>query len=185
MNIDPYINDGQDPAVVEKRLLKIQDILDAEGEDVTYIAVQKKPAVTLFPDSIALTNKRVFICKPTKLGMAIDFDIIPWQDVHDLSFKECILGAQVTVVRHDGTEATVGYIPKNQARKLYKTGIEALRISALRMEKVETDGVASPPTAEPADELALKLKKLKTLFEQELITEAEYGQKKMELLSQL
>lgn len=185
MNIDPYISDGQDPAVVERLLLKLQDMLASEEEEVIYIAVQKKPAVNLFPDSIALTNTRVFVCKSTKLGMATAFDIIPWQAVENLSFKEGILGAQVTLVQRNGTEATVGYIPKNQARKMYKTGMEALRASALRIEKAGADGSALPPVTDAADELTRKLEKLKTLFERQLITEAEYEQKKMELLSQL
>src|SRR3546814_19912333 len=99
MHIDPYINDDQDPKVVEKLLLKLQDMLPSTGEEITYVAVQKKPAVTLFPSSIALTNKRVFVCKSTKLGLATDFEIVPWQAIENLSFTEGILGAQVTFTK--------------------------------------------------------------------------------------
>ena len=34
------------------------------NEEIGYIAVQKKPAVTIFPDSIVVTNKRIILCKP-------------------------------------------------------------------------------------------------------------------------
>lgn len=185
MHIDPYINDGQDPRVVEKLLLKLQDMLASGGEEIVYIAVQKKPAVTLFPHSIALTDKRVFICKPTKLGLATDFDIIPWRDIDNLSFKEGILGSQVTFNRRDGEPLTMAYIPKDQVRKLYRAGVEALQtrptpdsINGNLDTHTQLDVAAS-------DELTVKLQKLKSLFERELITEAEYENKKNELLSQL
>ncbi|MHB1179285.1 MAG: SHOCT domain-containing protein [Daejeonella sp.] len=41
------------------------------------------------------------------------------------------------------------------------------------------------PVEEPEDEVALKLKKLKTLFEKQLITSEEYENKKADILSQL
>jgi len=185
MHIDQYINDGQDPRVVEKLLLKLQDMLASAGEEITYIAVQKKPAVTLFPNSIALTNKRVFICKSTKLGLASDFDILPWKAIESLSFKEGILGAQVIFAQADGDSLTMAYIPKNQARKLYQAGIEALQAQPTNNGDNDANLTTALITAEPGDELTIKLKKLKLLFERELITETEYENKKNELLSQL
>ncbi len=185
MRIDSYINDGQDPKVVEKLLLKLQDMLASSGEEITYVAVQKKPAVTLFPHSIALTNKRIFICKSTKLGLATEFDILPWQAIENLSFKEGILGAQVTFVQYDGEPISMTHLPKSQVRKLYQTGMEALHAQATVDDADEGDIPVQRDTVEPADELTLKLEKLKSLFERELITEAEYEKKKNELLSQL
>src|SRR5690606_40571536 len=87
MNIDKYIHDGQDPKIVEKLLIKLQDIM-VSGEVITYIAVQKKPAVTLLPDTIALSNKRIFLSEFTKLGLATNFEIFAWKDVKDITFKE-------------------------------------------------------------------------------------------------
>ena len=185
MNIDPYIGDGQDPAVVERLLLKLLDMLASEGEEIGYIAVQKKPAITLFPNSIALTNKRVFICKSMKLGLVTDFEIICWKKVKDLSFKEGILGAQVTIKQQNATEIAVDYIPKNQARKLYKVGIEAWLAFNAENNEDQSVEVMALPSDQPEDELTIKLKKLKLLFDRNLITESEYEHKKMELLSQL
>lgn len=184
MEIDQYINDGQDPKVVEKLLLKLQDML-ASTEEITYIAVQKKPAVTFFPNSIAISNKRVFICKSTKLGLATDFDILSWRAIENISFKEGILGAQVAFTQHDSGNITMAYIPKTQARKLYQAGMEAIGAQPSNEAADGTDTPAQLQVAEPNDELALKLEKLKSLFERELITETEYENKKNELLSQL
>lgn len=185
MEIDQYINDGQDPKVVEKLLLKLQDILASSGEEITYIAVQKKPAVTLFPNSIALTSKRVFLCISTKLGLATDFEIIPWQDISSISFKEGFFGSRMQFSKHNNEIFAMAYIPDNQVRKLYQLGMEALQGA---MSNAATDRANTSSTVDvtaPNDELTLKLKKLKALFEQELITEAEYENKKNELLSQL
>ncbi len=201
MNIDKYINDGQDPKVVEKLLLKLQDMLTS-GEVVTYVAVQKKPAVTLFPASIALTNKRIFLCEFTKLGLATDFKILPWTSISDISFKEGILGSKFTIFPTEDEFIEVGYIPKSQARKLYQLSSEMLEKQqgrAGKEEQVDEDDTpfrplkpeeqpvlkTITPAPEPEDELTLKLKKLKTLFERQLITQAEYESKKNELLSQL
>ncbi len=185
MNIDRYINDGQDPRVVEKLLLKLQDMLASTGEDITYIAVQKKPAVTLFPNSIALTDKRAFLCKSTKLGLATDFEILPWTTIEDISFKEGILGARVTLTPTDGEPAEMGYLPKSQARKLYQFGMEALKGLEDASPCNGEETLSIPGATESDDELTLKLKKLKSLFERQLITQAEYENKKNELLSQL
>ncbi len=187
MNIDRYINDGQDPKVVEKLLLKLQYLLASNGETVSYIAVQKKPAVTLFPDSIAITDKRVFICRSTNLGFADNFEIFPWPTIAELSFKEGILGAKVTLALANGDSTEIGSIPKNQARKLYQLGTEAQTIASQPLI-IPTEEVATPTPAivEPEeDELTLRLKKLKSLFERQLITQEEYENKKNELLNQL
>lgn len=187
MNIDRYINEGQDPRVVEKLLLKLQDLLASDGETVIYIAVQKKPAVTLFPDSIALTDKRVFICRSTNLGLADNFEIFPWSTITELSFKEGILGAKVTVALTNGDPAEIGSIPKNQARKLYQLGTEAQGLASRAHQPATlAEEVQAPVIAEPEeDELTLRLKKLKSLFERQLITQDEYENKKNELLNQL
>ncbi len=178
MNINQYINDGQDPKVVEKLLLKLQDMLTSD-ERVTYIAVQKKPAVTLFPDTVTLTKKRIFLCRSTKMGLATDFNILPLTDVKEVSFKEGILGATFIVTPFEGENWEVAYIPKSQARKLYQLVKESMEKNLLEEPTLKV----LPP--EPEDELTLKLKKLKTLFERQLITQAEYESKKNELLSQL
>lgn len=206
MHINQYINDEQDPKMVEKILGKIQDMLTT-GEMVTYIAVQKKPAVTLLADSIVLTNKRIFLCEPTKLGLSTNFEIFDWQDVKTISFKEEFFGSKFTVVPMEGENLTVGYIPKVQARKLYQFSKEAMeqlqkegRLQD-KFQKPELDDdlinleyhprekallpEEEPTLKQPEDELTQKLQRLKALYDKQLITQDEYNHKKDELLSQL
>lgn len=237
MAIEKFLQDGQDPRVVEKIHDKIIDMLTA-GEFIQYISLQKKPAVTLLPDSITVSNKRIFLCEFTKLGLATNFEIFSWSDIKDIAFKEEIFGSKVTVIPQAGENLTIDYIPKVQARKLYqlikeslenaKSPVKAPAPSITESPKQETATVsitddhlednnltssaasapvpladapevkptaAALPTAvqqelpadtpEVDDELTQKLKKLKTLYDRQLITQAEYENKKTELLSQL
>ncbi|MBE8719234.1 PH domain-containing protein [Sphingobacterium pedocola] len=246
MSIDKYIQDGQDPKVIEKIYTKIIDML-THGESINYIALQKKPAVTLLPDSITISNKRIFLCEFTKLGLATNFEIFSWKDIKDIAFKEEIFGSKVTVIPFTGENLSIDYIPKIQARKLYQLIKDALESNKSGVEKstpiakasspspsypatepaqvrprytepvkneanVERSPIAAPTpkviteqdnttnnfgtpaqtavplsTSKPEeeDELTQKLKKLKTLYDKQLITQAEYETKKSEILSQL
>jgi len=123
--IEKFIQDGQDPKVVERIHTKILDML-TPSELITYTALQKKPAVTLLPDSITLSNKRLFLCEFTKLGLATNFEIFTWQDIKDIAFKEEIFGSKVTVIPFTGENLTIDYIPKVQARRLYQIIKDAL-----------------------------------------------------------
>lgn len=241
MSLDKFIQDGQDIKVVEKIYSKIIDML-THNEAISYIALQKKPAVTLLPDSITISNKRIFLCEFTKLGLATNFEIFSWKDIKDIAFKEEIFGSKVTVIPFTGENLSIDYIPKIQARKLYQLIKEAL-------ENVKLDNQDTPPVTKPVvpirdlykapdsevstpvhtgyetpkvqtpvqqpivvqdktevelssvfertdvppivtkaeedDEITLKLKKLKGLFDKQLISQAEYESKKAEILSQL
>src|SRR5690606_8372138 len=194
------LQDGQDPKIVEKIHDKIIDMLTT-GEFIQYIAVQKKPAVTLLPDSITVSNKRIFLCEFTKLGLATNFEIFSWSDIKDIAFKEEIFGSKVTVIPFTGENLTIDYIPKVQARKLYQIIKDALenKNNPHFITEVEKPAFVSPvedeqeiftilyaePITEEEDELTSKLKKLKTLYDRQLITQSEYESKKAELLSHL
>lgn len=237
MNMEQFAQDGQDIKIIEKLVTKVQDML-TPGEKIDYIAVQKKPAVTILPDSITISNKRIFMCEFTKLGLATDFEIFGWQDIKDIAFKEEIFGSKVTVIPFTGENLSIDYIPKVQARKLYqyiKAALENYKKAELAAEKEkiviaptvakevvierpesnipvqpavtspapsapQSYGSAQPTPPAPTgsnitpapsvkeeedDEITLKLKKLKTLFDKQLITQEEYESKKREVLSSL
>ncbi len=212
------MNDEQDPKAVEKVYLRLTDLLTT-GEEIIYIAVQKKPLVNLLPDCIAITNKRVLFFTPANLGLSIKFVDFVWKDIVDVHTKEEIIGAIFSVRTTNGAEMGVDYLPKVQARKLYQYAQErkeaereARRLRDLEQKRAEsgsvqfetpsqpvaaaavqaapveqaTQPVAPAPPAEKVikpDALTEKLKRLKTLFENGLISQEEYNQKKLELLS--
>lgn len=124
-NLKKILNEDQDPKAIEKITSKLSNLL-MNNEEVGYIAVQKKPAVTILPDSIVVTNKRIILCKPKNLGLSMEFIDYDWDDIAASFVKEGILGADFTFSTKSDLTHTVDYLPKNQARKLYTYAKEQL-----------------------------------------------------------
>ncbi|WP_300977005.1 PH domain-containing protein [Flavobacterium sp.] len=123
--IKKFLNEEQDPKAIEKVTAKLNDIL-MKNEEVGYIAVQKKPALTVLPDSIVLTNKRIIICQPKNLGLSMHFIDYTWDEVDGAFVKENILGSEFTFSTKTELQVTIDYIPKIQARKIYTYAKEQL-----------------------------------------------------------
>jgi len=207
--IDRFLSDEQDPKAVEKVLGKLNDMLTA-SEELIYLAVQKRPAVNLLPDCIAVSTKRIFYCTPGNLGFTMNFKDISWKSIKEVSFKEEIFGSKFICVPLQGENIITEYIPKVQARKLYQAAYEQLEsfkeqqrlaeleerrsstspvtVNAVPAEPVHEEKAILPPPApveEPEDETTLKLRKLKTLYDKHLITQEEYEAKKADILDSL
>lgn len=213
---DKFLYEEQDPKALEKVLGKLTDMLSS-SEELIYIAVQKRPAVNLLPDCIAVSNKRIFYCQPANFGMTMNFKDISWKSIKEVSFKEEIFGSKFICVPLHGENIVTEYIPKAQARKLYQAAYEQLenfkesqnqqqldekRFSAAEpipytnleiqeaeiVEPVETSTpLPSAPVTmeEPEDETTLKLRRLKSLYDKQLITQEEYEAKKASILDTL
>jgi hypothetical protein len=124
-NLKKILNEDQDPKAIEKITTKLENLL-MSNEEIGYIAVQKKPAVTILPESIVVTNKRIILCKPKNLGLSMEFVDYDWDDIAASFVKEGILGAEFTFTTKSELTQTVDYLPKNQARKLYTYAKEQL-----------------------------------------------------------
>ena len=204
-NIDKFLIDEQDPKAVEKVIGKLNDLL-TNGEEIIYLAVQKKPAVNLLPDSIAISNKRIFYCEPGNLGLTMNFKDISWKNIKEVSFKEEFFGAKFTCVPQHGEDIVTDYIPKVQARKLHQAAnqqleqykellrqqeLEANRATAstVNLPLVNADETSFAPSHQQSgsqeDDSAIKLRKLKSLYDQQLITQTEYEVKKQAILDSL
>lgn len=126
-HIKKFLNEEQDPKAVEKITAKLTDLL-MKNEEIGYIAVQKKPAITVFPDSIVMTNKRIIICKPKNLGLSMDFTDYTWDDVAGTFVKENILGSEFSFTTKTDLTISIDYIPKIQARKINTFAKEQLDV---------------------------------------------------------
>ena len=224
--IDRFLSDEQDPKAVERVLGKLNDMLSS-NEELIYLAVQKRPAVNLMPDCIAVSNKRIFYCEPGNFGITMNFKDISWKSIKEVSFKEELFGSKFICVPQQGENIITEYIPKVQARKLYQAANEQLENFREQQRQTEleekratmvpetVDAVneksepvmlpdeveespepvypaaaipspALPPIVEEIeDEVTLKLRKLKTLFDKHLITQEEYDAKKADILDAL
>lgn len=126
-HIKSFLNEEQDPKAIEKISAKLDTLL-MKNEEVGYIAVQKKPAITVFPDSLVVTNKRIILCKPKNLGLSMEFIDYDWDDISGTFVKENILGSEFSFSTKSDLTISIDYIPKNQARKLYTYAKEQLDI---------------------------------------------------------
>ena len=124
-NLKKILNEDQDPKAIEKISAKLDSML-MKNEEIGYIAVQKKPAVTILPDSIVVTNKRIILCRPKNLGLSMEFMDYDWEDINAAFVKEGILGADFTFTTKSDITHTMEYLPKNQVRKLYTYAKERL-----------------------------------------------------------
>ncbi|WP_264566425.1 PH domain-containing protein [Flavobacterium sp. N3904] len=125
--IKKFLNEEQDPKAIEKVTSKLKDIL-MKNEEVGYIAVQKKPALTVLPDSIVMTNKRIIICQPKNLGLSMNFIDYTWDDIEGTFVKENILGSEFSFSTKTDMQVSIDYIPKIQARKIFTYAKEQLDI---------------------------------------------------------
>lgn len=124
--IKKFLNEEQDPKAIEKISNKLEDLL-MKNEEVGYIGVQKKP-VTVFPDSVVLTNKRIIICKPKNLGFSMDFVDYNWDSVSHTFVNESILGSEFSFTTKTDLTISIDYLPKIQARKIYTFAKEQLEL---------------------------------------------------------
>jgi hypothetical protein len=206
-----FLNEEQDPKSIEKVMSKLSDLL-MKNEEIGYIAVQKKPAITVLPDSIVVTNKRIIICQPKNLGLSMNFTDYSWDEIESTFVKEGILGSDFSFVTKTAVSVTIEYIPKVQARKMYafaKEQIDVLKSgnpTVAAVEEVETEEVTSfaeimpaqpsfseiesvdtdkekPLTELSSDELFEKLQNYKKLLDNGLILQGEYDALKKEILS--
>lgn len=198
-NLKRFLNEDQDPKAIGKIVAKLNGVL-MNSEEIEYIAVQKRPAVNLSPDAIALTNKRVVFCRPKNLGLSMEFQDYYWKDILQCHVKEGILGAEFYMRTNKGLENQIDYLPKTQARKLYAYAQEQEQLQQeikrqieLETKRAEAGNVTvapekpAPETPSPApeDPMVAALQKLKSLFDSGLITQQEFEAKKAEVLSRL
>lgn len=172
--IKKFLNEEQDPKAIEKITSKLNDLL-MKNEEIGYIGVQKKPAITVFPDSIVLTNKRIIICQPKNLGLSMDFVDYTWDQIEGTFVKENILGSEFSFSTKTDMTVSIDYIPKIQARKIFtyaKEQLDLLKTGSVQnavpapaefveeIEEIETEEVtnyaeimpAVPNYAEPVQE---------------------------------
>jgi ribosomal protein S19 len=188
------LGDEQDPSVVEKVTKKARELL-TKGEQIEYIAVQKKPLITIAPDAILLTNKRFMIVRPKMMGMTFEDHI--WREVLDVHLSEQMLTATITCVVEGGKKLEIDSIPKKQARRIYSYAQEVeehmhevRRIREMEESRAAAGGIvfhapaqmnAGAANNDPIEVLG----KLKKLVEAGLIEASEYEAKKAEILGRM
>jgi hypothetical protein len=172
--IKKFLNEEQDPKAIEKITAKLSDLL-MKNEEVGYIGVQKKPAITVFPDSIVLTNKRIIICKPKNFGLSMDFIDFTWDDIVGTFVKENILGSEFSFSTTTDIQVSIDYIPKIQARKIFtyaKEQLDILKNGGIAIEEVVPE-ITSPIIDIPEAIIANPIEEIEEVETEEVSNYAE------------
>ena len=188
-----FVTEEQDPAAVQKVINRIKDIL-TKGEEIEYVGVQKKPVITISPDSVVLTNKRFIIARPKLTGFK--FEDFQWREVYDVHLSEQMMSATISCTIVGGQKTSIDSIPKKQARRIYSYAqeveekmIEERRNREMEERRAAAGGVViQSPTqtsTETSDDPLAQLGKLKKMLEADLIEQSEFDTKKAEILARL
>lgn len=195
-NLKQIRNENQNSSIAEKMLKKLKQLLTTE-ESIAYIAVQKKP-INISPDAIALTNKRIIICRPKTLGLTMKFDDFLWKEVADCHLIEGMIGSKFEILTVKKALYAIDYLPKTEARMLYRYAqeqeermIEYRREQSLENARASSGGFVVH-TSDSNDKVQTaisttseRLRALKELHDNQLISQTEYDQKKAEILKSL
>lgn len=193
-----FSNEDQDPNVVQGVLERVQQILTSD-EKILYVAVQKKPVLTITPDSVVLTNRRFILYRPRLLGR-VSFEDYPWRDLLDAKLKENVLGSTLSLKTVGDAVVSVDHLPRAQARRLYaftqemeERVREERRARELEDKRAAAGGVvvsgmpgaASSTEAGGTSDPAQRLKALKEMYDAGLITAGEYEAKRADIISKM
>jgi len=108
----------QDVGAVAQAVATLKDYCTPD-ESVLRVVVQSKlMAVTVNPDFIAATTRRVIILSRSFFSRQM-WDA-PWVDVHDVEIVESITGAAISVTKTNGTGARLDKLPKTAGRIFYR-----------------------------------------------------------------
>lgn len=189
---------------------QLQTIL-VKDEVIEYIAIQKKlVAVTVKPDAVVVTNRRIIIYKSKILGR-FDFTDCLWLNISDCHLSQQMMTSTISFTNSDGHHAQMENLHKTAAARLYqiaqqreeemiefrrKRYMEEQAAGASQINVVNAGTPQAPQSipsqpaildasAKPAASLEERLLKLKSLSEAGLITSDEFEKRKAEILSEL
>ena len=171
------------------------------GETILAIATQNAINSPINRDSAVVTSRRFIIYRPRLLGR-MQLDDMLWQDVGDVRLSTQILGATLAVTARnrlpngqvEAVERTIDGLDRAAARKVYAVAQEMEeqwreknRVRQMEEERARAGGVylGGPHAPNAVASVEDRLRKLKSLHEQGLITDAEYESRKSQIISEL
>ena len=173
----------------------------APGERVLCALKQRMIALEK-PKYIIVTDKRVIYLDRKLLGRyeVIDF---PYRRLKDVWFRFGKLGSKFILEREDGRVVELEWLKKDGALEVLnaiRKALQAVAVEPVSIEKrkklIGEEWFIRKPKevisravitsrGEPEEDVVEKLRKLKTLLDEGLITKEEYEEKRKELLSKL
>ncbi len=189
------VDEDQNRRALQRLSAEVSTLL-TENENILYVAYQGITALGQAKDSIVATNNRLIIYRRHWFGR-MSFEDFLWEDIKDVTMSEGMVSSSIECLLIDGTRHSIVGIKKKQARTLYSISQqkeqewrERRRVRDLEEERARAGGTQiAIPTSGVANEVAMdpvsRLKKAKEMFDQELISEAEYETLKANILQKM
>ena len=175
---------------VEEAIAKIRKLL-VPDEQLMARAVQRRIFALFKRREIAVaTTGRFILYRRNVLPGAKVIDV-RWQDLKEAHIEEGVFGSTVTVNSHQGTHVISG-LRKDEAQSLYRQcqeqeqgWREKNRVRAMEEARAKSGGIQLGAPSEAAKDTSARLKQAKTMFDQGLISDAEYETLKSKILAEI
>ena len=191
-----FTTDGQDLAITSKMFQRVNELCTAE-ESILYFAIQSKPIANFSPDVVALTNRRFMIFRPKMLGRMTFFDCL-WKDCGNIHVEENIIGSTITFTTTNGQKESIDYLPKSQARNIYRHGQEQEELAIklrrdMHIEEIQAgadktvfnQAIGTTNSNGSSNDIPARLTQLKSLLDAGILSKEEYDSKRAALVAQL
>ena len=116
-SLEKLLDQAHDPQTLQKMYHISMEVLTTD-EEISYIAIQRKPLTGKAPDSVIFTDRRFIIYRPKMFGGAV-FSDYTWAELKNVEREEGIMGSSLTMTTIEDKNIPIDYLPKAQARKLY------------------------------------------------------------------
>ena len=176
---------------IEEAVAKIRKLL-VPDEHLLAHAVQRRIFSLFKRREIAVaTTGRFILYRRNILPGAKVFDV-RWQDLREAHIEEGVFGSTVTITSNQSTHVVSG-LRKDEAQSLYRQcqeqeqgWREKNRVRAMEEARARAGGIQlSAPSAETSKDVPARLKQAKTMFDQGLISDAEYESLKSKILAEI
>lgn len=165
------LNEEQDEGVARELVTALAGKL-GRVEVVRAVAVQKKPVLNFAPDALVATSERLLIVHSGLFGKPLEG--LPYAELAEITVARELLGATVRFASHGGKKWELDSLPKESAEQV-------VRWVRARQQQLE----AEPLEAEVSDDPLARLRQLKAMMDEGLITAAEYDAKKRAILPEI
>jgi len=203
--VSAFCSEGQKEKMVQL-VLETFKAVAAEGEQMVYIATQRKPLPDIAPEAIALSSQRLFLFE--KGHFKSSYEAFELASLLAPKIKTGMFFGHIHFSAGSGESHGIRFIPKKQAARLFgmlKNYLEAIRSNRAHSSHGLTSGdVESASTSAGVQEATTpaiafdeqtveihdhaihhRLETLKQMLEEGLIDPEDYEKKKRVLLEQL
>jgi len=204
------ISEGQDPEMVLTIAERVRAILTS-AETLRFIVVQQRPLVNISPDAVVITSRRLIFYRPKLLGR-FEFEDYLLFDLFNAHVDQRFMTSVFTAQHTSGQLLRMEWLPKTGALKLYRLTQEIeehARLARLQLDlETRRAGAANininnalpppPPTSSgieatvvstgqsgSSSDLKQRLQTLKEMADAGLVTQAEYEERKRQILAEL